>query len=174
MELNDPYKPPDAQILKPLGSLSQAARGNELKQAQRILIFIGVLTMAVNGFFLFSLPGMIEKEIQQNQIAPADVEEVRQAAMISGYLIYGSPALLGLLFVVFGLIIKQYPVPITITSLILYVLAVAAFGLLDPMTLVQGLIMKIVIIFGLVRAIKAARAFQAHTQKATIAQGLLE
>ena len=42
MEANNPYKPPEAQPLKPLGSLSQAARGNELKQAQRILIAIGV------------------------------------------------------------------------------------------------------------------------------------
>ena len=52
--------------------------------------------------------------------------------MISGYLIYGVPVLLGFLFVVFGSIIKQYPVAITVTSLVLYVLATVVFGLLTP------------------------------------------
>jgi hypothetical protein len=56
VEANDPYQPPVAQSLEPLGSLAQAARGNELKQAQRILVVIGVLTMAGNGFLLFNLP----------------------------------------------------------------------------------------------------------------------
>jgi hypothetical protein len=48
--------PPAVESPKPLGSLAQAARGNELKQAQRILIVIGLLTVAANGFFLFNLP----------------------------------------------------------------------------------------------------------------------
>jgi uncharacterized membrane protein len=174
MEANDPYKPPDAQVLKPLGSLSQAARANELKQAQRILIVVGVLTMALNGFLLYNLPNEIQKLIQQEQIAPADVEEFRQTAMIAGGLIYGAAALLGLLFVVFGVIIKQFPVPITVTSLVLYILAVVGFGILDPTTLASGFIIKIFIIFGLFRAIKAARAYQAHTQKPGVAEGLLE
>jgi hypothetical protein len=174
VEANNPYQSPDAPILKPLGSLAQSARGNELKQAQRILIVVGVLTMAVNSWGLFNLPNEIQQAIQQNQIAPADVEEFRQSVTISGYLIYGLPALLGLLFVVFGLIVKQFPVLITITSLVLYILATAAFGLLSPMTLAQGLIMKGIIIFGLFRAIKAARAFEAHTKKTDVAEGLLE
>ncbi len=124
-----------------------------------------MLTLAVNGFFLFNLPNEIQQAIQQNGIAPDEVEQVRQDAMISGYLIYGLPALLGALFVVFGLIIKQYPVPITITSLVLYILAMAAFGLLEPASLATGIVIKIIVIFGLYRAIKAARAYQAHTQK---------
>ena len=75
---------------------------------------------------------------------------------------------------VFGLIIKQFPVPITITSLVLYILAIVVFGLLDPATLIQGIVLKIILIFGLFRAIKAARAFQAHTRKTNVAEGLLE
>jgi hypothetical protein len=172
VEANDPYKPPVAETLKPLGSLAQAARGNELKRAQRILIAVGVLTMAVNGFGLFNLPNEIQQAIQQNPVAPADVEEMRQAMRIEGYLLYGLPVLLGVLFVVFGVIIKQFPVPIVITSLVVYILAIAAFGLLDPATLIQGPIVKIVVILGLFRAIKAARAYQAHMQTTDVAEGL--
>jgi hypothetical protein len=169
VEANTPDFPPAARPPAPLGSLSQAARGNELKRVQRILFVIGVLTMAVNGFGLYNLENEIEQAIRQNQIAPQFLQETR----IYGYLIYGLPALLGLLFVVFGVIIKRFPVPITITSLVLYVLAMAAFGYLDPATLAQGFIVKIIIIYALFQAIKAARAFQAHEQKPKVAEELL-
>ena len=172
MEDNDPYKPPVAQTLEPLGRLAQAARGNELNGAQRILVVIGLLTMAVNGFLFYNLPNEIQQAIQQNQIAPEEVEQVRQTAMISGYLFYGLPALLGLLFVVFGLIVKQFPLPITVTSLVLYVLATVAFGLLSPATLLQGIVVKVIIIIGLFRAIKAAHAYQDHARQTSGAAGV--
>ena len=131
-----------------------------------------MLTLVVNGFLLYNLPNEIQMAIKQNQIAPEDVEAFRQEATISGYLIYGLPVLLGCVFVIFGSIIKQFPVPITITSLALYVLATVAFGLLAPETLVQGFIVKIIFIFALIRAIKAARAYRDHTQAANFGEGI--
>jgi hypothetical protein len=169
----NPYTRPTAPAVKPLGSLAQAARGSELTQAQRILVAIGALTLAVNGFFLFNLQNEIQQAIQQNQIDPSEVEQVRQAATISGYLIYGLPALLGLVFIVFGLIIKRFPVPITVTSLILYLLAAGAFAFLDPKTLFQGLVLKVIVIFALIRAIKAALAFRSPTTEADGNEGLV-
>jgi hypothetical protein len=161
------YAPPKAENLKPLGSLAQSARGKEIKQAQVILIIIGLLTMAVNGFLLFNLPNEIRQAIQQNQIDPAEVAAFTQAVNVIGYLIYGGALLLGAVFFIFGLIVKQYPVPITITSLVLYILATLGFGLLNPASLAQGIIVKILFIVGLFRAVKAARAYEGHTQKAT-------
>jgi hypothetical protein len=93
---------------------------------------------------------------------------------MSGYLVYGLPALMGLLFVIFGVIIYRFPVFITVTSLVLYVLATAAFAYLAPETLAKGLIIKILIIFGLFRAIGAARAYQSHAAKPSPAGGMLE
>jgi hypothetical protein len=74
---NEPEAPPAVESPKPLGSLAQAARGNELRQARWILIVIGLLTLAVNGAFLYNLPNEIQQAIQQNQIPAADVEEFR-------------------------------------------------------------------------------------------------
>src|SRR5579883_1934027 len=99
---------------KPLGSLAQAARGNELKQAQRILIVIGLLTVAANGFFIFNLPNEAQQAIQQFNIPPGQQEEFRQRVAMMGYLLYGGPALLGVLFVVFGVIIHRFPVFATV------------------------------------------------------------
>ncbi len=173
MEANDPNVPPAVENLKPLGSLAQSARGKELNRARVILIVIGALTLVVNTLGLWSIPGQIEQMIQQEQIAPAEVEEFRHAIMISGYVQYGSAAILGLLFVVFGVIIKKFPVLITITSLILYILAMVASGLLDSDTLARGFIVKIIIIYALFRAIQAALAFRAHAQKPKLAEELL-
>jgi len=62
---NELEAPHAVESPKPLGSLAQAARGNELKQAQRILIAIGLLTLAVNGFSLYNLSNDIQQAIQQ-------------------------------------------------------------------------------------------------------------
>jgi len=93
---------------------------------------------------------------------------------MTGYLVYGLPAFLGVLFVVFGLIIHRFPVFITVTSLVLYILATAAFALLVPASLAAGLIIKIIIIVALFRAIGAARAYQSHTAKPSLAGEMLE
>jgi hypothetical protein len=161
------------QGVPPLGSLAQAVRWIELKRTQRILILVGLWTMAVNGFALFSLPNQIERAIRQKQIAPNDVALFQRWATISGYLIYGLPALSGLLFVVLGCLIKQFPVTSIITSLVLYIFATAAISLLFPETMVQGLIVKLIIIYILIRAINTARAFRDQEQQADMTGGLV-
>ena len=75
-------------------------------------------------------------------------------------LILAIPLALGALFIVLGLMVKSYPVPITILSLVLYVAATLAFAALDPQTIVQGFIFKIIIVVALVKAIQAALAYQ--------------
>jgi hypothetical protein len=173
VEANDPSESFAAENPRPLGSLAQVARGNQLKQAQRILIVIGALTMAVNGFLLLNLPNEIRQAIRQEQVAPADIEQFAQGMTIAGCLVYGLPALLGVLFVVFGIIIKRFPVPITIISLVLYILATVALGLLDPTSVPRGLLIKIIFVVALFRAIQAALAFRAYTQKPKVGEELL-
>jgi hypothetical protein len=89
-------------------------------------------------------------------------------------LLYGGPALLGMLFFIFGLFVQKYPIPITITSLVLYVLATLIFALINPLTITGGIIFKVIIVFALVRAIKAAFAYDSETRKAGLSgDGLL-
>ncbi len=174
MEVNDAAPPLSAGASKPLGSLAQAARGNEIKQAQRILIVIGLLTLGLNGYQLYNIPQEIHQAIVQFQIPPANVPEFQEAVTRMGYLIYGGAAALGLLFVIFGVIIHRFPVAITVTSLVLYIAATAIFGYLSPATLAAGLIIKLIIVFALFRALMAAFAYSSHTQKPALAGELLE
>jgi hypothetical protein len=174
MEPLDPYAPPQTENLKPLGSLAQSARGKEISQAKVTLIIIGILTMIVNGFLLFNLPNEIEQAIRQGQAGdPAEVEDFKRAATIAGYLFYGGPLLLGLVFVIFGLIVKKYPLTITITSLVLYIAATVLFAVLNPQSLASGAIVKIIIVVAFCRAIKAAKSYDVETRKAALAGGEL-
>ncbi|MHC5540857.1 hypothetical protein ACYOEI_21760 [Singulisphaera rosea] len=172
-DANNPYNPPIIDNLKPLGSLAQSARGKELRQAQGFLFFIGVLTLAVNGFFLFNLPNEIQQAIQQNDVGPAEQEQFRQQVRMYGLLLYGLPALLGILYIVFGIIIKRYPVFITTTSLVLYITSTVGFAILNPASAVSGIVIKAVIILALFRAIKAAKAYESHTVDTPINEDIL-
>jgi hypothetical protein len=153
-----------------LGSLAQSARGKQLNQARWILIVIGVLTIGANGFMLYNTPNevrqVVDAKVRKAQqpgmaVDPAEVKKVEQTLQFFCYLIYGGALALGVLFVVFGLIVKLYPVPVTVVSLTLYVLASLGLGLLNPQTLRPGAaIFKILIVIALAKAIQAAIAYQ--------------
>lgn len=74
----------------------------------------------------------------------------------------GGFAAVGLAFIVFGFLVSSYPVPITITSLILYIGCNALAIYLDSESFFKGppfaLFIKVGIIVGLVKAIQAAIA----------------
>ncbi len=177
MEPLDPYQAPQAvndASQQPLGSLAQAARGKEIKQARWLLIAIGLLTLAANAFFIYNTPKEVDQVIVQQHIDPAQIEASRQFITWFCYAFYGGLALLGVLFFFFGLIIKSYPVPITITSLVLYILANVVVGLLNPMAVLSGILIKILIVVGLFKAVQAARAYESDTKKAIAAGYALE
>jgi hypothetical protein len=52
---------------------------------------------------------------------------------------------------------------VTIISLILYIGAAVIFGILDPATLMQGIIFKVIVVVALAKAIQSAITFQ-HEQ----------
>ncbi len=59
----------------------------------------------------------------------------------------------------FGLLVYTIPIPATIISLVLYIGATAIFAYLAPETLLQGVIFKVLIIAGLIKAVQSAIAY---------------
>jgi hypothetical protein len=164
-------RPPE---LPRLGSLAQTARLRQLNVARGILLFIGILTILVNGISMFAIRGAIEKEVDRElakqglsriMADQVKLKELEDNAVVIPMLITGSAVLLGVLFVVFGLIVKRYPVPITITSLVLYVAATLLFGVLNPPSLAAGAVIKIVIIVALAKAIQSALAYEREARE---------
>jgi hypothetical protein len=158
--------PPD----KPagLGSLAQSARAKQLNQARNILLAVGVLTILVNAFLLLNVRNEAKQAVGFMRGDAAEIQRLEDHVVRMGAVIYGGVILLGILFVVFSLIIKLYPVQITITSLILYVGAAAIFAVLDPTTLMQGAIIKVIIIVGLAKAIQSAIAFERERRQTAL------
>ena len=161
-----------------LGSLAQASRGKQLNQARGTLIAIGLLTIVVNAAFMGLMRGQVQEELkkevqklnaQGQGVDQAKLKEVEDAAVRAGFLINGVAVFLGVLFVVFGLMIKMFPVPITVLSLVLYIGAAAVFGLMDPTTLLRGIIVKVIIVAGLFKAVQAAIAYQKEQSAASTA-----
>lgn len=164
-----------------LGNLAQAARAKQLKTARTILYIVGVLTVIVNvGFVIFAEPivnSQIDRELrdlrQQNlEIDEAAVNEYRQQAIQSTRLVNGIAVLIGIVFIVCGAVVYTYPVPATITSLVLYIGAAAVYAVIDPTTLPRGWIIKLLIVIGLFKAVQAALAYEAE-RKQSAAEPLL-
>ncbi|MGI9428430.1 MAG: hypothetical protein ACR2NM_07225, partial [Bythopirellula sp.] len=151
-----------------LGSLTQAARSKQLNSARTILIAIGILTVLVNGIFVFLAKQMVDDQFEQELsdlrqqgmvVDESKVEELRSGAIKATKLINGVGLAIGVAFIVLGVNVKKYPVPMTITGLVLYLGSAAVFGLMDPTTLAKGFIIKILIIVGLFKAVQAAIAY---------------
>jgi len=157
-----------------LGSLAQTARHKSLKQARVILIVVGVLTLLVN-FFLFAnaereVREVIEAEKKQAGpgavFDPAELKKQEESLVRVVRLIYGGMMFLGVVFVGLGVAVYKAPVPCTVTGLVLYLAGNAAFAALDPMNLLRGFIIKIIIIVLMVKAVQAAAAYQREVRAA--------
>jgi predicted RND superfamily exporter protein len=158
-----------------LGSLAQAARGKQLRQARNILITIGVLTVLFNAFLLMTVRSRVRADLDRGvqkvraqgmQVDQSAVQQIEESLTRLNYLITGVLIFLGILFVVFGFIVQLYPVPVTILSLTLYIGAAVIFGILDPATLLQGIIFKIIIVVALAKAIQSAITYQQEQARA--------
>jgi hypothetical protein len=174
---SNPYRSPIAPLsetnLPPLqtglGSLGQEARLKNLNTAKWIMIIVGLIQMG--NFAIFY--AMTEKEadtviaeelrnqrIGRDQIDPVQFREYRDTMIRIARLIYGALIALGAAFVIMGLFVKKYPVPLTITALVLFIGVHAVLAILNPVNLAAGLLLKVIFIVGLAKAIQAAIAYE--------------
>lgn len=142
-----------------LGSLAQSARSQQLRSARNLLYFVSgwlFLSVIVN-WFLFN------NELQkvQGRAPQWAIDQVTRQT----YIILGGLLLLAILYIFFALKVKNYPVPITITALVLYIGLQVVDAALAPEQIGKGIIMKVVVIVGLAKSIQAAVAYEAERKK---------
>jgi len=163
-----PYAAPASPSAARLGNLAQAARGKELKSARTIMLFVGVMSILVNGYFFGAAASNVQEEIDKEVrklgptfvVDPVKLAQVKSQAVRSTRLIAFGGMLLGGVFVACGLLVEKHPVPMTVTALTLYLGGNAVFGVLNPASLGAGWIMKIFIVIALFKAVQAAFAYQ--------------
>jgi predicted Zn finger-like uncharacterized protein len=143
---------------KKLGSLAQAARGQQLRVARIILALLGVLMIGVAIYTYAAAENLIRDAVRQKFGPgaiphPDDIKLVRTLSIVDMGL--------GGVYIVLAMIVYMYPVAVTVTGLVLYVttqlIFAAAFGIT---ALLQGLIFKILIVVGMAKAIQAAIAYE--------------
>jgi predicted RND superfamily exporter protein len=110
---------------------------------------------------------VLDKQVQELQLRGmgvdrAKLQEIEDHAVQIGHLLDCGFLAVGALFIVFAFIIKQYPVPITIISLVLYLACAGVMAYLNPATLAAGAVVKIIIIVALAKSIQSARAYEAE------------
>lgn len=147
-----------------LGSLAQSARMTNLNAAMGILIFIGVLLIAFHTYELVTARDQLNAELRKQGLVVLDQQQFEQVLMIVRVIVGGAVAL-GVIFVILGLLVKKFPVPVTIAGLVLFLLYQLVIIVLDPANLARGIIIKIFIIAGLIKAIGAALAYQSETAR---------
>jgi hypothetical protein len=143
-----------------LSSLAQAARQKQLRSARNTLIAIGVLTVLAQIALSWYYQTTIDNQLRKVGVDPRNLPPEVQHALLIDYATQGLILLLGVVFILLGLFVNRYPVPCTVTGLVLYILAWLGSGIFNPASLAAGLIIKIVIIAFLFRAVQAAFAYE--------------
>ncbi len=159
--------------LSNLGDLAQKAREKPLRHARGWLFFIGIMTMLFNLFLLVNLPNEVRKELENQRqklaavgMALTNPQQVETAMYAFGYAIYGGAFLLGVVFVVLACLMLRFPLVASVTSMTLFVLVQIGFGLLEPANIYSGFLVKIIVFFVLLNAIKAAVAYEKNKREA--------
>jgi hypothetical protein len=152
-----------------LGSLAQSARTKHLKQARGILLTIGVLTLLFNVILFFAAESIVRGQIQAEvrkagpgkQFDQARLREFEETVIRENKVVAALTSVLGVVFIVLGLTVKQFPVPATAIGLVLYIGASVAFAVYDPESLGGlAIVIKIAFIVALVKSLQAAIAYQ--------------
>jgi hypothetical protein len=161
-----------------LGSLAQSARRTSFKQARVILFLVGGMTILLNTFMLLNVEKeadqAINAEVQKHGgwggVNQTVANEARRTVIRLGTIIYGGTIVLGVVFVLLGFAVPIAPVACTVTGLVLYIAGIAVFAVLEPLTLVSGFIIKIVVIVCMVKAVQAAVAYEREMKESKAAR----
>jgi hypothetical protein len=159
---DNPYAPPAVAVLPPA---KQSIWTKELKSARTILIFVGVIQLIFGAFELTRIRSEFDKgiEAEVKERGPGFVVDRVKADELfeeNKALIYGLgsfPLVLGVFFLVMAAIVFRFPVGVTLSSLIVYVVALVATAVVDPSQIAMGIPLKIIVIAVLAKAWKSAR-----------------
>lgn len=150
-----------------LGSLSQAARSKKLKTARNILIFLGVVTILLNGAQGMMAEGLVDRMIEKEFGPGAVVDPDERLSVVNMVrLVAVGFTVVGATFIGLALIIQKFPVPATVSALVIYLSTQALQAIAAPESVAQGIIIKIFIVVALFAAVKAAFGYEAERRAA--------
>lgn len=165
----NPYAAPTATIITPQ---QQAIYTKELKSARTILIIVGVIQVIFGIYYLTQVRETFDEAAAAEVKAmgpgytldPALLEQAWLDSKGKMYAASAVPLLLAVFFFVMAALVYKRPVGITLASLIVFVLAHVADAVVDPATIVKGILIKIIFVVILLKAYQSAKAAKAALQ----------
>lgn len=170
---NNPYSAPQSSGQVPpiqegggLKSLGQEARKSSLNKARWIMIILGVLMLAFNIWGVFYIEQEVQAAVRRGMMVNQSI--VQQLKIIT-YVSIG----IGVLFIVMGILVHQFPVPFTIAALVLYLLGQLVMLIYNPEAFGGNVIawaIRVAIVAGLWQSIQAAIAYEKERRMAPYQQ----
>jgi hypothetical protein len=159
---DNPYAPPSVAVLSPE---KQTIWTKELKSARTILIVVGIIQLllgvpsltTVREDFDKGIEAEVKKEGPGYVVDQAKVDQLFEDNKALFYALGSIPTALGVFFLGMAALVFKFPVVVTLTSLIVFVLAHVASGILEPAEITHGIPLKIVFVVILSKAYKSAR-----------------
>ncbi|WP_437192577.1 hypothetical protein [Planctomicrobium sp. SH527] len=152
-----------------LGSLAQSARKTHLASARMTMFVVGILTIAANLMVLNFSKEDIDAALNEHivslqeqgiELNADEIAQLKREAVASFQWVTWAFVGTGVVFLILGVLIYRFPVPCTVLALILYLGGQAVTIADDPTMLTRGFVMKVIIVFALVKAIQTAIAYQ--------------
>ncbi len=159
---DNPYAAPSAPIASPK---NEAVYTKELKSARNILIVVGIIQLLFGAFFISQARKNFDEQVAAEvkgmgadyTVDKDKLEEAwgEQKSMI--YALYGVPLALGVFFLVMAMLVYRMPVGVTLTSLIVFIVAHVGDAVFEPAALLKGIILKVIFLMVLWKAWKSAK-----------------
>ena len=166
---DNPYAAPSAPITSPK---NEAIYTKELKSARNILIVVGIIQLLFGAFYISQARKTFDEQVAAEvkgmgadytvDKEKLDVAWEEQKSLWLG--LCAVPVGLGVFFLVMAALVYRMPVGVTLTSLIVFVVAHLADAAFDPSSLLKGLILKIIFLSVLWKAWKSAKLAVAARQ----------
>jgi uncharacterized membrane protein YvbJ len=156
------------QVRQKLGNLAGEQHKKHIKSARTAIMAVAVLTILACAFLWFAVKSQedkMEAEIKQVMSNPAmvlnhDIVDNARQNINQAKLMVGASTVMGGIFFFLFFWAKQNPFAASLTALILYVTSMVIAVAMNPETLVQGILIKIIIIAVLVNGVKSGLAYK--------------
>lgn len=133
---------------KELREQKRHGSGGALVAAQIILVLVGLISVAVNGFLYFNATNEVEQVMKSGNVVMS-----QESLLFYVQSIYGGFIAVGVTMILLGALIYQFPVFCPLAGLIIYILAIIVSAVIDPMSLIKGIIFKVLVIVALGKAV---------------------
>ena len=117
-----------------------SARQVAARRRRNVLVIIGLIYIVMNLFALISVHDRLQKEAADLQAKGQLIDHDKLAAIVRASQVAAVGFMvLGVVFLLLGLTVRAYPVPITITAFVIYVATNVVIAIADPELLARRL-----------------------------------